>query len=95
MPLDVARWQPDFLAFPTYKWVLGPYSLAFLYAAPHRQSGLPLEENNNRPGGHFAPAPAATTRASATTPSPCPWRRPVWNWWHPGARRRWKRGCAP
>jgi selenocysteine lyase/cysteine desulfurase len=56
MPVDVARWQPDFLAFPTYKWVLGPYSLAFLYAAPHRQSGLPLEENNsNRPAGHFAP----------------------------------------
>jgi selenocysteine lyase/cysteine desulfurase len=56
MPVDVARWRPDFLAFPTYKWVLGPYSLAFLYAAPHRQSGLPLEENNNnRPGGHFAP----------------------------------------
>ncbi|MBC9179469.1 aminotransferase class V-fold PLP-dependent enzyme [Pseudoroseomonas ludipueritiae] len=56
MPVDVARWKPDFLAFPTYKWVLGPYSLAFLYAAPHRQSGLPLEENqNNRPGGGFAP----------------------------------------
>ncbi|RKK03998.1 aminotransferase class V-fold PLP-dependent enzyme [Pseudoroseomonas wenyumeiae] len=56
MPVDVARWQPDFLAFPTYKWVLGPYSLAFLYAAPHRQSGLPLEENQvNRPGGQFAP----------------------------------------
>ncbi|MBO1076238.1 aminotransferase class V-fold PLP-dependent enzyme [Roseomonas marmotae] len=56
MPVEVARWRPDFLAFPTYKWVLGPYSLAFLYAAPHRQSGLPLEENNgNRPGGDFAP----------------------------------------
>lgn len=56
MPVDVARWKPDFLAFPTYKWVLGPYSLAFLYAAPHRQSGLPLEENQvNRPGGQFAP----------------------------------------
>jgi selenocysteine lyase/cysteine desulfurase len=56
MPVDVARWRPDFLAFPTYKWVLGPYSLAFLYAAPHRQNGLPLEENNNnRPGGQFAP----------------------------------------
>lgn len=50
MPIDVARWRPDFLAFPTYKWALGPYGLAFLYAAPHRQNGLPLEENSgNRP----------------------------------------------
>jgi selenocysteine lyase/cysteine desulfurase len=56
LPVDVRRWRPDFLAFPTYKWLLGPYSLAFLYAAPHRQSGLPLEENgNNRPAGGFAP----------------------------------------
>lgn len=46
VPLDVKRLQPDFLAFPTYKWVLGPYSLAFLYAAPHRQQGTPLEENS-------------------------------------------------
>lgn len=44
VPVDVSRLQPDFLAFPTYKWVLGPYSLAFLYAAPHRQQGRPLEE---------------------------------------------------
>lgn len=56
LPVDVRRWKPDFLAFPTYKWVLGPYSLAFLYAAPHRQSGLPLEEHGtNRPNGGFAP----------------------------------------
>ena len=46
MPIDVSRLRPDFLAFPTYKWVLGPYSLAFLYAAPNRQDGLPLEENS-------------------------------------------------
>jgi selenocysteine lyase/cysteine desulfurase len=50
MPVDVARWRPDFLAFPTYKWVLGPYGLAFLYAAPGRQAGRPLEEHGaNRP----------------------------------------------
>lgn len=49
-PLDVSRLRPDFLAFPTYKWALGPYSLAFLYAAPHRQGGSPLEENaGNQP----------------------------------------------
>jgi len=58
IPLDVAVLQPDFVAFPTYKWLLGPYGLAFLYAAPHRQNGLPLDENStNRPGG--IPAPGA------------------------------------
>lgn len=50
MPVDVARWRPDFLAFPTYKWVLGPYGLAFLYAAPYRQDGAALDEHvGNRP----------------------------------------------
>ncbi len=55
VPVDVARLQPDFLTFPTYKWALGPYSLAFLYAAPHRQGGLPLEENT----GNLPPAKGA------------------------------------
>lgn len=56
LDMDVQRLRPDFLAFPTYKWVLGPFSLAFLYAAPERQDGLPVEENGgNRPAGGFAP----------------------------------------
>ncbi|HWK46757.1 MAG TPA: aminotransferase class V-fold PLP-dependent enzyme [Stellaceae bacterium] len=51
MPIDVKLLQPDFLVFPSYKWVLGPYGLAFLYVAPHRQSGRPLEEHaGNRRG---------------------------------------------
>ncbi len=45
LDIDVVALAPDFLAFPTYKWVLGPYSLAFLYAAPHRQDGVPLENH--------------------------------------------------
>jgi selenocysteine lyase/cysteine desulfurase len=50
MPVDVARWRPDFLAFPTYKWLLGPYGVAFLYVAPSRQDGRPLELHlGNRP----------------------------------------------
>ncbi|MGX7707387.1 aminotransferase class V-fold PLP-dependent enzyme [Methylobacterium sp. Gmos1] len=50
LPVDVGRWRPDFLAFPTYKWALGPYGLAFLYAAPHRQGGTAIEDNiGNRP----------------------------------------------
>jgi len=56
MAVDVARWRPDFLAFPTYKWLLGSYNLAFLFAAPHRQAGTPVEPNGyNTPDGAAAP----------------------------------------
>jgi selenocysteine lyase/cysteine desulfurase len=44
-PFSVRRSRPDFMVFPTYKWLLGPYGLAFLYADPERQSGVPLEEH--------------------------------------------------
>ena len=44
LPLDVAALDPDFLVFPTYKWVLGPYGRAFLYVAKRRQDGVPLEQ---------------------------------------------------
>lgn len=44
-PFSVADVQPDFLVAVTYKWLLGPYSLGFLYAAPHRRRGKPLEPN--------------------------------------------------
>src|SRR5262249_23784614 len=43
-PLDVAAIQPDFLVTVGYKWLLGPYGLGYLYAAPRwRASGVPLE----------------------------------------------------
>jgi selenocysteine lyase/cysteine desulfurase len=45
LPLDVARVQPDFLVCPGYKWLLGPYSLGFLYVAPRHHGGRPLEES--------------------------------------------------
>lgn len=45
MPVDVQQIQPDFLIAACYKWLLGPYSTGFLYAAPHRQDGLPIEFN--------------------------------------------------
>lgn len=45
MPLDVGTIRPDFLIAAGYKWLLGPYSLGYLYAAPHRQRGRPLEHN--------------------------------------------------
>jgi len=46
MRLDVQALDPDFLVFPTYKWVLGPYGRAFLYVAKRRQDGVPLEQTS-------------------------------------------------
>jgi selenocysteine lyase/cysteine desulfurase len=45
LPCDVRRIDPDYLAVATYKWLLGPYSLGFLYVAPRRQGGRPIEHN--------------------------------------------------
>lgn len=42
--MDVARLDPDFVIFPTYKWLLGPYGRAFVYVAKRHQSGVPLEQ---------------------------------------------------
>ena len=52
MALDVGRIQPDFLIAAAYKWLLCPYTLGFLYAAPRHQNGRPLEGHmSNHPGG--------------------------------------------
>src|SRR6266481_3846523 len=45
LPLDVKRVDPDFVAVASYKWLLGPYSLGFLYVAPRWQRGRPIEHN--------------------------------------------------
>ncbi|MFO1110954.1 MAG: aminotransferase class V-fold PLP-dependent enzyme [Bradyrhizobium sp.] len=42
--LDVSRLDPDFVIFPTYKWLLGPYGRAFIYVAKRHQGGIPLEQ---------------------------------------------------
>jgi selenocysteine lyase/cysteine desulfurase len=44
LALDVNRLDPDFVIFPTYKWLLGPYGRAFLYVAKRHQNGIPLEQ---------------------------------------------------
>jgi selenocysteine lyase/cysteine desulfurase len=44
LALDVSGLDPDFVIFPTYKWLLGPYGRAFIYVARHHQGGLPLEQ---------------------------------------------------
>ncbi len=46
LDLDVTRIDPDFMVFPTYKWLLGPYGRAFLYAAKRHQTGTPLEQTS-------------------------------------------------
>ena len=43
LPLDLAAVDPDFMVAACYKWLLGPYSTGFLYAAPRAQQGVPLE----------------------------------------------------
>ncbi|MEM9670403.1 MAG: aminotransferase class V-fold PLP-dependent enzyme [Pseudomonadota bacterium] len=45
MPFDVEVIQPDFVVCGGYKWLLGPYSMGFLYAAPQHRDGAPLEQN--------------------------------------------------
>ena len=45
MAFDVRAVQPDFLVCVGYKWLFGPYGMGFLYAAPHRREGRPLEQN--------------------------------------------------
>ena len=40
------RLDPDFVIFPTYKWLLGPYGRAFLYVAKRHQNGIPLEQTS-------------------------------------------------
>ncbi|MEP1206243.1 MAG: aminotransferase class V-fold PLP-dependent enzyme [Rhizobiaceae bacterium] len=46
MPVDVTELDPDFLIFPTYKWLLGPYGRSFIYIAKRHQTGIPLEQTS-------------------------------------------------
>lgn len=44
-PLDVSEVRPDFLVSAAYKWLLGPYSLGFLYVSEAYREGVPIEHN--------------------------------------------------
>jgi len=57
MDFDVGRWDPDFVCFPTYKWLLGPYGRAFVYIAKRHQDGVPLEQTSLGRKGVDAAAP--------------------------------------
>lgn len=56
MPLDIRAIDPDFVVAPTYKWLLGPYAMGFLYVAPRWREGRPIEENwlNRKGSENFA-----------------------------------------
>lgn len=43
--LDMDLVRPDFLITVGYKWLLGPYRTAYLWAAPHRREGVPIEHS--------------------------------------------------
>ncbi len=43
LPFDAAALAPDFVFGATYKWLCGPYSVGFLWAAPHQRAGDPIE----------------------------------------------------
>ena len=43
LPIDVARVRPAFAASACYKWLMGPYTLGFLYVHPDYHGGEPLE----------------------------------------------------
>jgi selenocysteine lyase/cysteine desulfurase len=45
MPFSVSAVQPDFLVAAAYKWLLGPYGLAFLYVRERFQDSRPIEHN--------------------------------------------------
>ena len=45
LPFDMEAIRPDFVAGAAYKWLLGPYALGYLYAAPAHRDAEPLEHN--------------------------------------------------
>lgn len=44
-PFDASEVQPDFAIAATYKWMMGPYSMGFLYVDPKWHGSAPLEHN--------------------------------------------------
>ena len=104
LTMDVRRLDPDFVIFPTYKWLLGPYGRAFLYVAQRHQGGIPLEQTafgrrdvraENEvyfADGAMLPTRGGSTWASATISSRWKWPRSAWKCWPNGARRKLRNG---
>ena len=45
MPFDVSEVRPDFLVAASYKWLLGPYGVGFMYVDEKHRGGRPIEHN--------------------------------------------------
>ena len=43
LPIDMAKVRPAYAASACYKWLMGPYTLGFLYVHPDHQNGEPIE----------------------------------------------------
>lgn len=53
VPFDFEAVRPDALVCATYKWLMGPYSVALAYFGPRYDEGIPLEEGwMGRQGSH-------------------------------------------
>src|ERR687890_750921 len=44
-PFDVSEVRPDFLVAASYKWLLGPYGVGFMYVGEEYREGMPIEHN--------------------------------------------------
>jgi selenocysteine lyase/cysteine desulfurase len=44
-PFDVSDVRPDFLVASSYKWLLGPYGVGFMYVREEYREGKPIEHN--------------------------------------------------
>ena len=45
LPFDVSEVRPDFLVAASYKWLLGPYGVGFMYVDEKHREGRPIEHN--------------------------------------------------
>jgi selenocysteine lyase/cysteine desulfurase len=45
LPLDIGRLRPDFLITVGYKWLFGPFSVAYMYVDERHRGGEPIEHN--------------------------------------------------
>jgi selenocysteine lyase/cysteine desulfurase len=55
-PFDVEAVRPDFLVASSYKWLLGPYGVGFMYVGETYREGVPVEHNwiNRRGSEEFS-----------------------------------------
>lgn len=45
LPFSIREVKPDFMVCAAYKWMLGPYTIGFMYVDPKWQQGEPLEQS--------------------------------------------------